>query len=260
VIAAEPDGRNINAGCGSTHLEPLVARMKEGTHDVGFAFDGDGDRVMAVDRHGRIVDGDEIIAHAAIHLRARDELAGNGIAVTVMTNYGVHQVMEEAGIEVATTKVGDRYVVEELLKRGWIFGGEQSGHIIDLRFTPSGDGIGAALLLLEALDGCDLAETEAVSKLPQSLINVRVGDPGALEQAEAIWEAVNTESAALEGHGRVLVRPSGTEPLVRVMVEAPEASECKEIAARLAAVVEREIGTKEPQTGRNAFRRSPPDW
>jgi phosphoglucosamine mutase len=260
VMATEPDGMNINAGCGSTHLEPLVARMKEGNHDLGFAFDGDGDRVMAVDRNGRIVDGDEIIAHAAIHLRARDELAGNGIAVTVMTNFGVHQAMKAAGIEVATTTVGDRYVVEELVERGWVLGGEQSGHIIDLRFTPSGDGIAAALLLLEALDGRDLAETEAVSKLPQSLINVRVVDPDALEQAAAVWEAVKTESAVLEGRGRVLVRPSGTEPLVRVMVEAPEAAECREIADRLSAVVERELGTPEPQAGQKGFRRSPPDW
>jgi phosphoglucosamine mutase len=242
VMACEPDGTNINAGCGSTNLEPLIERMKEGGYDVGFAFDGDGDRVMAVDRNGRVVDGDEIIAHAAIHLKARGELAGDGIAVTVMTNYGVHQAMKAAGIEVATTKVGDRYVVEELLKRGWTLGGEQSGHLIHLRFTPSGDGIAASLLLLEALDGRDLAEREVVSKLPQCLINVPVGDPAALDQAVAIWDAVKGESDVLEGRGRVLVRPSGTEPLVRVMVEAPTAPECEEVAGRLAAVVEREIG------------------
>jgi phosphoglucosamine mutase len=253
VLACEPDGTNINAGCGSTYLEPLVARMKAGNYDVGFAFDGDGDRVMAVDRNGRIVDGDEIIAHAAINLHKRDELTGNGIAVTVMTNYGVHQAMKAAGIEVATTKVGDRYVVEELFKRGWILGGEQSGHIIDLRFTPSGDGIAAALLLLEALDGQDLVEADAVSKLPQSLINVPVGDPGALERATPIWEAVRSETAALEGRGRVLVRPSGTEPVVRVMVEAPSAEECKEIATRLAAVVERELARSDAQTGGKTF-------
>jgi phosphoglucosamine mutase len=260
VMACEPDGTNINAGCGSTHLDPLVARMKEGKHDVGFAFDGDGDRVLAVDRNGRIVDGDEIIAHAAVHLHARGELTGNGIAVTVMTNYGVHQAMQAVGIEVATTKVGDRYVVEELFRRGWIFGGEQSGHVIDLRFTPSGDGIATALLLLEALDGRDLADSHVVSKLPQCLINVRVGDRDALDHATAIWDAVKAESAAVEGRGRVLVRPSGTEPLVRVMVEAPEEAECKEIADRLAAVVERELGTEEPQTRGKGFRRSPPDW
>jgi phosphoglucosamine mutase len=255
LIASEPNGTNINAGCGSTHLEPLIARIKEGNHDVGFAFDGDGDRVMAVDRNGRVVDGDEIIARAAMHLHGRGELTGNGIAVTVMTNYGVHQDMDTAGIEVATTKVGDRYVVEELIKRGWMFGGEQSGHIIDLRFTPSGDGIAAALLLIEALDGRDLAEADAVSKLPQCLVNVRVADRDALDRATPIWDAVREESEALEGRGRVLVRPSGTEPLVRVMVEAPKESECKEVAYRLAAVVERELGANPPQTGGKRFRR-----
>jgi phosphoglucosamine mutase len=260
VIACEPDGTNINAGCGSTHLEPLIARVEEGTHDLGFAFDGDGDRVMAVDRNGRVVDGDEIITRAAIHLRARGELTGNGIAVTVMTNYGVHQAMESAGIEVATTQVGDRYVVDELFERGWIFGGEQSGHIIDLRFTPSGDGIAAALLLLEALDGRDLAETDAVLKLPQSLVNVRVADRDAIEHAAPVWDAVKTEAEALEGRGRVLVRPSGTEPLVRIMVEAPEASECGEVADRLAAVVERELGANPPQTGGNVSGAKAADW
>src|SRR3712207_43090 len=132
VLAAEPDGRNINAGCGSTHLELLAERMREGGHDAGFAFDGDGDRVLAVDRRGEVVDGDELIALAALHLRARDRLPGGGVAVTVMTNYGFHTAMREAGIDVATTKVGDRYVLEALRERGWALGGEQSGHIIDM--------------------------------------------------------------------------------------------------------------------------------
>jgi phosphoglucosamine mutase len=260
VIGAQPDGTNINAACGSTHLEPLIARVREGGHDVGFAFDGDGDRVTAVDRNGRVVDGDEIIAHAAINLSARGELVGNGIAVTVMTNYGMHQAMAAAGIEVATTKVGDRYVVEELLKRGWILGGEQSGHVIDLRFTPSGDGIAAALLLLEALGDRDLAEVEVVSKLPQCLLNVSVADPTALEHAATIWEAVKAESAALEGRGRVLVRSSGTEPLVRVMVEAPTAPECREVATRLSRIVEREMSAGEAPTSHQRFPRHGPDW
>jgi phosphoglucosamine mutase len=242
TIACEPDGYNINAGCGSTHVERLAELMKQGDRDIGFAFDGDADRVLAVDRNGEVVDGDEIVAHIALHLDARQELAGRGVAVTVMTNYGLHQAMTAAGIEVATTPVGDRHVVEELQRRGWVLGGEQSGHIIDLRFTPSGDGIATALALLEALEGRDLARTRVMTKLPQSLVNVEVADRDGLENATAVREAVEEASAALEGRGRVLVRPSGTEPVVRVMVEAPERSECEAISARLVAVMERELG------------------
>jgi phosphoglucosamine mutase len=162
--------------------------------------------------------------------------------VTVMTNYGFHKAMEQAGVEVATTNVGDRHVLAELLKRGWALGGEQSGHIIDTGFVPAGDGVASALLSLEALDGRDLGERDAMEKLPQQLVNVRVPDGFGLESAAGVWEAVERESRALRGRGRVLVRPSGTEPLVRVMVEAPEAAACEEIAARLAATVKRELG------------------
>jgi phosphoglucosamine mutase len=242
VLADQPDGRNINAGCGSTHLEPLVAAMRDGDHDVGFAFDGDGDRMLAVDRHGNVVDGDELLALIAIHLRRHGRLGGGGVAVTVMTNFGFHAAMADAGIEVATTAVGDRYVLEALRERGWTLGGEQSGHIIELGFSPSGDGIASALLVLEALDGGDLHERAAMSKLPQRLINVRVRDRRALEQATAVSEAVARESAELDGRGRVLVRPSGTEPLVRVMVEAPSVEETEAVCARLVAVVERLLG------------------
>ena len=242
AIAAEPDGTNINAGCGSTHMESLVERIRAGGHDIGFAFDGDGDRMLAADRNGRIVDGDEIIANAALHLKRIGELAGDGVAVTVMTNYGFHQAMDAAGIEVATTKVGDRYVVEELLERGWTLGGEQSGHVIDMRFAASGDGIAAALLLLESLAGSDLAEVAAMQKLPQHLVNVPVSDREALDRSAAVQEAIERESEALTGRGRVLVRPSGTEPLVRVMVEAPEEGECRQVADRLVQVVVAEVG------------------
>jgi phosphoglucosamine mutase len=193
------------------------------------------------------VDGDEIIAHAALHLQRQGALGG-GVAVTVMSNYGFHQSMKAAGIEVATTPVGDRHVVEELSRRGWRLGGEQSGHVIDLRFTPSGDGIAAALLLLEALEGRELSETEPIKKLPQRLINVAVPDRGSLERADAIWEAVETEARALEGRGRVLLRPSGTEPLVRVMAEAPTEAECEAVAGRLADVVEREMARRQAET------------
>ena len=240
AIAVEPDGRNINEGVGSTHIDALIARL-EG-HDVAFAFDGDGDRVLALDRNGTIVDGDELMALAALHLRGRGRLAGDGVAVTVMTNYGFHRAMEDAGIEVATTDVGDRYVLAELMRRGWALGGEQSGHIIDTGFVPSGDGTASALLALEALGGTDLSERHAMDKLPQRLVNVHVRDRTALDGADAVWAAVERESEALRGRGRVLVRRSGTEPLVRVMVEAPGETECEEIAGRLANLVEAELG------------------
>jgi phosphoglucosamine mutase len=242
VVADEPDGRNINAGCGSTHIDGLAETVAAGNYEVAFAFDGDADRVLAIDRAGVVVDGDEIIAISALHLRERGDLPGPGVAVTVMTNYGFHNSMKAAGIEVATTPVGDRNVIAELIRRGWALGGEQSGHIIDTRFVPSGDGIAAALLTLEALGDRDLAERSAMEKLPQVLLNVRVGDREALDRSREVWEAVDRESQALEGQGRVLVRASGTEPLVRVMVEAPERSRCAEIAGRLAEAVERELG------------------
>jgi phosphoglucosamine mutase len=240
AIAVEPDGRNINEGVGSTHIEGLTQQLDG--HDVAFAFDGDGDRVLALDRNGTVVDGDELMALAALHLRGQGRLEGDGVAVTVMTNYGFHRAMEAAGIEVATTNVGDRYVLAELLHRGWALGGEQSGHIIDTGFVPSGDGPASALLALEALAGSDLADRHAMEKLPQRLVNVRVRDLGALEGADAVWAAVERESEALQGRGRVLVRRSGTEPLVRVMVEAPGEAECQEIAGRLANLVEAELG------------------
>jgi phosphoglucosamine mutase len=240
VLAAEPDGRNINDGCGSTHPDALVAQVRAGGHDVGFAFDGDGDRLLAIDRRGVAVDGDELIALAALHLRARDRLPGNGVVVTVMTNFGFHTAMREAGVEVATTAVGDRYVLEELRARGWGVGGEQSGHIIDMGFVPSGDGIASALLTLEALAGRDLAERDAMDKLPQKLVNVRVADRDAAMRSAALDEARERESAALEGRGRVLVRPSGTEQLVRVMVEAPSEEETAAVCARLVEIVQSE--------------------
>jgi phosphoglucosamine mutase len=238
VIADAPDGRNINDGCGSTHVEALADAVRDGSYDAGFAFDGDGDRVLAVDRTGAVVDGDELIALAALHLRKQDRLPGNGVAVTVMTNYGFHTAMASAGVEVATTAVGDRYVLEALRERGWALGGEQSGHIVELGFAPSGDGIASALLTLEALGGGDLAERHAMEKLPQRLVNVRLPDRDAVERAaggEEMVAAVEREQEALAGRGRVLVRASGTEPLVRVMVEAPSADEADAVCGRLVA-------------------------
>jgi phosphoglucosamine mutase len=242
VFADQPDGRNINADCGSTHVEQLGERVREGGHGVGFAFDGDGDRVLAVDRAGTVVDGDELMALAALHLREQGRLNGGGVAVTVMTNYGFHSAMKQADVEVAITKVGDRYVLEELRARGWVLGGEQSGHIIDMGFNRTGDGVAGALLTLEALAGRDLSERDAMEKLPQRLVNVRVRDREALASAQSVNDAVGAADAELEGRGRVLVRPSGTEPLVRVMVEAPTDEEADEVCSRLVALVEQELG------------------
>jgi phosphoglucosamine mutase len=241
VLAAAPDGRNINEGCGSTHIAALGERVREGGHALGLAFDGDGDRVLAVDRSGAVVDGDELIALAALHLRGRERLAGDGVVVTVMTNYGFHTAMADAGIAVASTDVGDRYVLEELRRRDWALGGEQSGHIIEMGFNSTGDGIAGALLTLEALGGRDLSERDAMHKLPQRLVNVKVRDKRAFSHAHTVANAVQAEDSALSGRGRVLVRPSGTEPLVRVMVEAPTDEEADATCARLVSLVEREL-------------------
>ncbi|HEV7162173.1 MAG TPA: phosphoglucosamine mutase [Solirubrobacteraceae bacterium] len=242
VMADAPDGRNINADCGSTHIGALADRVVAGGHEIGFAFDGDGDRVLAVDGSGELVDGDELMALVTLHLRDSGRLVGGGVAVTVMTNYGFHAAMRDEGVAVATTQVGDRYVLEELRARGWTLGGEQSGHIIDMGFNHTGDGIASALLTLEALAGANLRDRHAMSKLPQRLVNVPVRDRGALDDAEAVDMAVREAAGELEGRGRVLVRPSGTEPLVRVMVEAPTDEEAQDVCARLVALVERELG------------------
>ena len=236
VIGNQPDGRNINDGVGSTHIEALATAVVAGGHDLGFSFDGDGDRVLAADRNGGVVDGDELIALAALHLRALGRLNADGVVVTVMTNYGFHTAMQAAKIEVATADVGDRYVLAELRERGWTLGGEQSGHIIDMGFVPSGDGIASALLTLEALAGADLAERSAMEKLPQQLVNVKVADKS--RALDAVASAAAEENDSLSGQGRVLVRASGTEELVRVMVEAPDAAQCEQICRRLVDVVE----------------------
>jgi phosphoglucosamine mutase len=233
TVAADPDGRNINDGCGSTHVEALAAQIAQSGHDIGFAFDGDGDRVLAVDRTGTVVDGDELVALAVLHLKVP------GVAVTVMTNYGFHAAMAQHGVEVVAANVGDRYVLAELRARDWRLGGEQSGHIIDMAFCPSGDGIASALLTLEALagSGTDLADRDVMTKLPQRLVNVRVTDRDATMSSPELAAATARESAALAGRGRVLLRPSGTEPLVRVMVEAPTTEEADAVCDRLVSVV-----------------------
>jgi phosphoglucosamine mutase len=242
TIAAEPDGRNINEGCGSTHPEALSDRVRESGADIGFAFDGDGDRVVAVDGEGRVRDGDELIALAAGHLSSTGQLSGPGVVVTVMSNFGFHKAMDAAGIEVTTTAVGDRHVAAELRARDWALGGEQSGHLIWSEFAPTGDGIAAALLTLRALGGEPLADARPMERLPQVLRNVEVADRDEAAGSPELAAAVERENDALGDRGRVLVRASGTEPLLRVMVEAPTEAEADEICGRLVALVESQLG------------------
>ena len=239
-MAVEPDGQNINADCGSTHPERLIELVRESGADIGFAYDGDADRVLAVDGKGRLHDGDDLIALIALDMHGRGELEG-GVAVTVMTNFGFMTTMEKAGIEVIQTQVGDRHVIDQLLERDWRLGGEQSGHIVWTDFTPTGDGIAASLLVLRALGERRLEDVEPFERLPQRLENVRIADRSAVEGATEVWDAVEQENAKLDGRGRVLVRPSGTEPLVRVMVEAPDDAECEAITKRLVEVVQRAL-------------------
>jgi phosphoglucosamine mutase len=238
VIGDAPDGRNINAGVGSTHPETLVAAMAGGGYDAGFAFDGDADRVVAVDRTGRRLDGDDLLVLSASHLQRAGRLPGDGVAVTAMSNYGVRGALAAAGIDLCETPVGDRYLLAALRERGWALGAEPSGHLIDRNFAPSGDGTAAALLCLEALGDRDLAEVEPFRRLPQVMINVTVAAGAKATAADPrVCDAIRDAEEALLGRGRVLVRPSGTEPLVRVMAEAPSSAEAEAVCETLAAVV-----------------------
>jgi len=234
AIGVDPDGTNINERCGATDLAALSHKVKEGGFDLGVAFDGDGDRMLAVDAAGEPVDGDQILAVLALHLGV------DTVAVTVMTNLGFHRLMEERGVRVVTTAVGDRYVLEALRREGAILGGEQSGHVIYLRDHVTGDGLAAALLLCAAVRGTTLAALVSVMPVyPQAKENVRVAGRDVpipiLEEAERL-------NAELEGRGRVLVRPSGTEPLIRVLGEAETREEAEELCGRIAALVRRELG------------------
>jgi phosphoglucosamine mutase len=245
AIGVEPDGVNINVGCGSTDLAALAGAVRETGADLGLAFDGDGDRVLAVGGDGVPLDGDQIIAICALEMRRRGHLDGDAVVVTTMTNLGFRRAMAAEGIEVRWTDVGDRYVLEEMRRGGYALGGEQSGHVINLRHGPSGDGLAAGLHLLEALAarGETLAEAGRImQRLPQRLVNVPVERKGDLAGAEALWAAVRECEAALGEDGRVVVRASGTEPLVRVMVEAPTADECDVWCATIAEVAARELG------------------
>src|SRR6476661_8847344 len=231
---ADPDGTNINVGCGATDLALLQRTVVDGGFDLGIAFDGDGDRMLAVDEQGEIVDGDQIVAILALDQEV------DQVAVTVMTNLGFHALMREHGIKVHTTDVGDRYVLEALQREGGLLGGEQSGHIIYLRDHVTGDGLAAGLLLCAALKGRKLSEAAAVMpRWPQSKENVRVQGK---ELTTAVLEEVARINRAWDGEGRVIVRPSGTEPLVRVLAEAENPEVAEEACASIAALVRRELG------------------
>lgn len=234
ALANEPDGTNINAGCGATDLALLQEVVRAGTFDLGIAFDGDGDRMLAVDATGEPVDGDQILAVCAL------DLGVDLVAVTSMTNLGFHRLMAEHGIRVLTTDVGDRYVLEALRREGGILGGEQSGHLIVLDGHVTGDGLAAALLLCRSLGGRTLAD--AVAEMPrfaQVKENVRVTRR---EVPEAVTQEVERLNAELRGDGRVLVRPSGTEPLVRVLAEAERPEEAAELCGRVAHLLRQELG------------------
>jgi phosphoglucosamine mutase len=233
-VANQPDGTNINKGCGATDLSLLQRVVREGDFDLGIAFDGDGDRMLAVDERGETLDGDQILAILAL------DLGVDLVAVTVMTNLGFHRLMEEHGIGVVVTDVGDRYVLEALRQEGGLLGGEQSGHIIYLEDHRTGDGLAAALLLCGALRGRKLSEAAAVlARFPQVKANVRVATK---KLPQSITDEVERLNAGLDGRGRVLVRPSGTEPVVRILAEAEDAGEAEALCASIRALVTRELG------------------
>ncbi len=249
LIGVDPDGVNINDGCGSTDLALVGEVVRAVGADLGLAFDGDGDRALAVDASGTPVDGDQILAICALDLRARGALARDAVVTTTMTNLGFRRAMASAGIEVRWTDVGDRYVLAEMRDGGYVLGGEQSGHLINLAHGPSGDGVAAALHLLGALlaRGEDLATAGAVmQRLPQKLVNVHAARKAELAGAGAVWEAVRECERVLGEDGRVVVRPSGTEPLVRVMVEAPTVEDCDRWCQTIVEVVERDLGSPLP--------------
>ncbi|MDI9897743.1 MULTISPECIES: phosphoglucosamine mutase [Nocardiaceae] len=240
AINAEPDGININDGCGSTHLEGLQKAVVEHGADLGIAHDGDADRCLAVDASGSVVDGDAIMAVLAIAMRDANQLTDNTLVATVMSNLGLHIAMREAGITLRTTAVGDRYVLEELRRGGFALGGEQSGHVVLPAVGTTGDGIATALRLMErmAQTGSSLADlASAMRTLPQVLINVRVTDKAAVASAPSVSDAVAVAERELGESGRVLLRPSGTEQLVRVMVEASELDVATRLAEELAGRV-----------------------
>ena len=240
VINDRPDGLNINLDAGSTHMDGLRRYVKEHGCDAGFAFDGDADRCLAVDERGELVDGDQIMYLYGAYMKERGKLLTNTVVTTVMSNFGLYKALEAAGIGYVKTAVGDKYVYEEMVKNGRRLGGEQSGHIIFSKYARTGDGILTALKVMEVM----MAKKETLSRLaepvsiyPQVLINVRVKDKKTAQDDPAVQAAVQAVADELGDTGRILVRESGTEPLVRVMVEAPEKAQCRALAQKVVDVI-----------------------
>lgn len=248
TMGASPNGLNINAGVGSTHPEALAAFVTEKGADVGLSFDGDGDRLIAIDEKGNIVDGDQIMYICAKYLKEQSRLKHGTVVSTVMSNLGFYKGLESLGIHSAQTAVGDRYVVEEMKKGGYNLGGEQSGHIIFLDYNTTGDGLLTGLQLVNILKITKkpLSELAAeMKKFPQKLVNVRVTDKHHVTDNQQVKVVIEQVESEMNGDGRILVRPSGTEPLVRVMAEAPSEDLCEQYVNRIVAIVKAEMGLAE---------------
>ncbi len=248
TMGASPNGLNINEGVGSTHPEALAEMVKEKGADLGLAFDGDGDRIIAIDEHGEIVDGDQIMYICGKYLKSQGQLKQSTVVSTVMSNLGFHKGLEENGIQSIQTAVGDRYVVEEMKKHGYTLGGEQSGHIIFLEYNTTGDGLltGIQLANIMKVTGKSLSELAGeMQKFPQKLVNVRVTDKHHVTDNETVKHVIQKVEEEMNGNGRILVRPSGTEPLVRVMAEAPTEELCERYVNEIVQVVDQEMGLRE---------------
>ncbi|MGG3737598.1 phosphoglucosamine mutase [Aeribacillus pallidus] len=248
TMGASPNGLNINDGVGSTHPEALAKFVLEKGADVGLAFDGDGDRLIAIDENGNVVDGDQIMYICAKYLNEQNRLKHGTVVSTVMSNLGFHKGLEALGIQSVQTAVGDRYVVEEMKKNGYNLGGEQSGHIIFLDYNTTGDGLltGLQLVNIMKMTNKKLSELAGeMQKFPQKLVNVRVKDKHRVMENEKVKDIIAQVEDEMNGNGRILVRPSGTEPLVRVMAEAPTEEACESYVERIAAVVKEEMGLEE---------------
>lgn len=247
TIGTNPNGVNINDGVGSTHPEKLAQFVLDRKADIGLAFDGDADRLIAVDENGAIVDGDQIMYICGKYFKEQGRLKHQTVVSTVMSNLGFYKAIEEAGIDARQTAVGDRYVMEEMRKGGYNLGGEQSGHIIFLDFNTTGDGLLSALQLVNIMKVTKKPLSELASDMkifPQTLVNIRVQDKQALLTNEVISEKIRHVEEAMGGEGRILVRPSGTEPLVRVMAEAPTQELCDQYVQEIVDVVKKELGTE----------------
>lgn len=248
TMGASPNGLNINEGVGSTHPETLAEMVKEKGADLGLAFDGDGDRIIAIDEHGQIVDGDQIMYICGKYLKSQGQLKQSTVVSTVMSNLGFHKGLEENGIQSIQTAVGDRYVVEEMKKNGYTLGGEQSGHIIFLDYNTTGDGLltGIQLVNIMKVTGKSLSELAGeMQKFPQKLVNVRVTDKHDVTDNDTVKNVIQKVEEEMNGNGRILVRPSGTEPLVRVMAEAPTEELCERYVNEIVQVVDQEMGLNE---------------